>query len=111
MGGPGNQRTAGGGVLLPQGVVATAFYSFNPPPNGGGFFFAIKYIASSRHAWIKRLLDAADNSLRSPTNKRSQFCALQQHLFDGVIETIHPIEIRISKDCVNFFSYCYLSVV
>jgi hypothetical protein len=41
MGGPGNQRTAGGGVLLPQGVVATAFYSFNPPPNGGGFFLQL----------------------------------------------------------------------
>ena len=40
MGCPGNQRIAGGGVLLTQGVVSTYFYSSNPPPNGGGFFFA-----------------------------------------------------------------------
>ena len=38
MGCPGNQRIAGGGVLLTQGVVSADFYSSNPPPNGGGFF-------------------------------------------------------------------------
>ena len=38
MGCPGNQRTAGGGVLLPQGVAPADFYSSIPPPNGGGFF-------------------------------------------------------------------------
>ena len=38
MGCPGNQRIAGGGVLLPQGVAPADFYSSIPPPNGGGFF-------------------------------------------------------------------------